>query len=161
MGQFITWVGHFIILYGTSSPQKLVFFASNKNSWIRYFINLVVRRGREISKDPWRTAIWNYYRGSYCCGHDWGKKVLPCQDIWWANSVVPSVDKVVGTIKTSVTGYTWWHISGTSGCPVLHAGPLGPSNFFQPIFTGGTTWKLMKSPSNYKVKIVGGSQRCH
>ena len=38
-------------------------------------------------------------------------------------------------------------------------GPLGPSNFFYPIFTGGTTWKLMKSP--YKVKIVGGSQGCH
>ena len=74
---------------------------------IKDFIDLVVRKGSEISNDPWRTGIWNNYRGSWCCGHDRGKKVLPCPDIWWTYLVAPSVDKPVVTIKNGVTEYSW------------------------------------------------------
>ena len=64
-------------------------------------------------------------------------------------------------IETSVTNFTFFWYFQVSCVDLYQWEPWDPPTFFQSIFTGGTTWKLMKSPSNHKVKNVGGSQRCH
>ena len=68
----------------------------------------------------------------------------------WIMRTLPS-QKEIGT-KTTVTNFTFFLVLLGVLCWSRPVGPLGPSNFFYPILTGGTTWKLMKSPCNYKVK---------